>query len=148
MKKYKLGFDAWGLLLFLVIMIPNFIWFVVPAPNDILRTESVTPIVDSIGSIFQILFVSILCMLKRKDLERLKISKLIIMTIVAVGLYYVGWVAYYIGITNPVIIILLTIPPCASFGLYAIDRKNVLALIPIIVFTFCHIVYGVGNYII
>lgn len=148
MKKYKLGFDVWGLLLFLVIMIPNFIWFVVPAPNDILRTESVTPIVDSIGSIFQILFVSILCMLKRKDLERLKISKLIIMTIVAVGLYYVGWVAYYIGITNPVIIILLTIPPCASFGLYAIDRKNVLALIPIIVFTFCHIVYGVGNYII
>lgn len=148
MKKYKLGFDVWGLLLFLVIMIPNFIWFVVPAPNDILRTESVTPIVDSIGNIFQILFVSILCMLKRKDLERLKISKLIIMTIVAVGLYYVGWVAYYIGITNPVIIILLTIPPCASFGLYAIDRKNVLALIPIIVFTFCHIVYGVGNYII
>ena len=136
MKKYKLGFDVWGLLLFLVIMIPNFIWFVVPAPNDILRTESVTPIVDSIGNIFQILFVSILCMLKRKDLERLKISKLIIMTIVAVGLYYVGWVAYYIGITNPVIIILLTIPPCASFGLYAIDRKNVLALIPIIVFTF------------
>lgn len=87
-------------------------------------------------------------MLKRKDLERLKISKLIIMTIVAVCLYYVGWVAYYIGITNPVIIILLTIPPCDSFGLYAIDRKNVLALIPIIVFTFCHIVYGVGNYII
>ena len=28
--KYKLGFDIWGLLLFLGIMVPNFIWFAVP----------------------------------------------------------------------------------------------------------------------
>lgn len=43
-KNFKLGFDIGGLLLFGVIMIPNFIWFIVPAPNDILRTESVTNI--------------------------------------------------------------------------------------------------------
>ena len=35
-KKYKIGFDIWGLIIFIVIMIPNFIWFAVPAPNDIL----------------------------------------------------------------------------------------------------------------
>ncbi len=33
LKKYKIGFDIWGALLFLIIMIPNFIWFVIPAPN-------------------------------------------------------------------------------------------------------------------
>ena len=42
LKKYKFEFDIWGFVLFLVIMIPNFIWFKIPASNDILRTESVS----------------------------------------------------------------------------------------------------------
>ena len=42
MKKYRFGFDVWALVLFFIIMIPNFVWFVVPAPNDILRGESIT----------------------------------------------------------------------------------------------------------
>ena len=41
-KKYKMGFDVWALVLFIAIMIPNIIWFAIPAPNDILRTESIT----------------------------------------------------------------------------------------------------------
>lgn len=51
LKKYRLSFDIWGLLLFLVIMIPNSIWFAVPAPNDILRANSITVIFDTIASI-------------------------------------------------------------------------------------------------
>ena len=50
-KKYKIGFDIWGLIIFIVIMIPNFIWFAVPAANDILRGESITKTVDVIASI-------------------------------------------------------------------------------------------------
>lgn len=38
-KKYKIGFDIWGLIIFIIIMIPNFIWYAVPVPNDILRGE-------------------------------------------------------------------------------------------------------------
>ena len=53
-EKYKFGFDIWGLILFLVIMLPNFIWFAVPAPNDILRVESVTKVADAIGSVCQV----------------------------------------------------------------------------------------------
>lgn len=30
LKKYKMGFDIWGLIVFLIIMIPNFIWFAIP----------------------------------------------------------------------------------------------------------------------
>lgn len=39
LKKYEFGFDVGCLLLFLIIMIPNFIWFAAPAPNDVLRME-------------------------------------------------------------------------------------------------------------
>lgn len=148
MKNYKFSFDIWGLLLFLIIMVPNFIWFAVPAPNDILRAESVTSIADAIGSVCQIIFIVALCIVKRKDMERIKVSPLIVMVIVLVVIYFIGWIAYYIGITSPLVILLLTIPPCGAFTLYSIDRKNVIALIPIIVFTFCHMVYGVINFII
>ena len=51
-RKYKIGFDILGLLLFLIIMIPNFIWFAVPTSNDILRNESITPIIDMLALIF------------------------------------------------------------------------------------------------
>ena len=60
-KKYRIGFDIWGLIIFIIIMIPNFIWFVVPAPNDILRGESITETVDAIASICQVLMVMSLC---------------------------------------------------------------------------------------
>ena len=57
MKKYKLGFDVSGLLIFLNIMIPDFIRLAVPAPYDIMRNESVTPAVDTMGSVFQVMLV-------------------------------------------------------------------------------------------
>ena len=146
-KKYKFGFDFWGLLLFLVIMIPNFIWFAVPAPNDVLRAESVTPIVDGIGSICQAAFVAAICILKRKDISAVRFTKPVITALLLVALYYLGWILYYQGMVNPVVIILLTLPPCFSFIVYTIDRKNMIATIPAVIFTICHIIYGVTNFI-
>lgn len=147
LKKYKFGFDLWGLLLFLVIMIPNFIWFGVPAPNDVLRSDSVTPVVDSIGSVCQVAFVAAICILKRKDVEKVRFSKLTVSALVMIAAYYIGWILYYCGQTDPVVIVLLTIPPCLSFVLYELDRKNRIALIPTVVFTICHIIYAFVNLI-
>ena len=147
LKKYKFGFDFWGLLLFLLIMIPNFIWFAVPAPNDVLRADSVTPIVDGIGSFCQVTFIAAICILKRKDIGAVRFTKLVITALSLVAFYYLGWIFYYRGIVNPFVIILLTLPPCFSFIVYTIDRKNMIATIPAVIFTICHIIYGVANYI-
>ncbi len=95
LKQYRFGFDPWGLLLFLLVMLPNFIWFAVPAPNDILRADSATPVVDAIGSVFQV----------------------------------------------------LTVAPCLAFLLFAIDRKNLPAVIFAAVFAVCHLVFGVVNFV-
>ena len=59
-----------------------------------------------------------------------------------------GWILYYSGIVNPIIIILLTIPPCMAFILYAVDRKNVMATIPTVIFTVYHVTYEAVNYIV
>ena len=61
LKKYKIGFDIWGLIVFIIIMLPNFIWFAVPAPNDILRKKSVTVVIDAIATICQVLMIFSLC---------------------------------------------------------------------------------------
>ena len=38
-RNYKIGFDIGGLALFLVIMLPNFVWFAVPTANDVFRNQ-------------------------------------------------------------------------------------------------------------
>lgn len=146
-KKYKLGFDIWGLVLFLIIMIPNFIWFAVPARNDVLRAASVTEAVDAIASVCQVLMVVSLCILINCSRRKLCVSPLIITVILCCFLYFASWALYYIGIGNALVILGLTIPPCLAFLFFAIDRKNTIALLPASIFTLCHLIYGVVNFI-
>ena len=147
-KRYKLSFEIWGLLLFLIIMIPNFIWFAIPAPNDILRAESITEMVDTVASVCQILMIVSICIFRNRESEKLCISPFVIMVIVCCLLYVASWIAYYNGMTNVIVILGLTIPPCLAFLFFAIDRKNGIALIPVSIFTICHLVYGVVNFIV
>ena len=147
-KRYKLSFEIWGLLLFLIIMIPNFIWFAIPAPNDILRAKSITEMVDTVASVCQILMIVAICIFRNRESKKLCISPFIIMAAACYLLYVASWIAYYSGMTNVVVILGLTIPPCLAFLFFAIDRKNGIALIPISIFTICHLVYGAVNFII
>lgn len=147
MKNYKFSFDVWGLAIFLLIMIPNFIWFAVPAPNDILRTESKTAAVDAIASVCQVLFAVSLCVIVNKNCGRLRFSPKIIVAVCCAAIYFAGWGLYYSGITMPFVILFLTLPPCLTFLFFALDRKNYIAAIFISVFTLCHFIYGIVNFI-
>lgn len=148
LKKYRFGFDVSGLAIFLIVMIPNFIWFAFPAPNDILRNESVTAIVDTISTVCQVLFVGFLCCIVNKERDKLRFSPLIILAVICIFLYFAGWILYYNGITNPLVIIMLTLPPCLAFIFFAMDRKNMMAVVPAVCFMICHLIYGVVNFII
>lgn len=123
MKNYKFSFNVWGLAVFLIIMIPNFIWFYVPAPNDILRTESKTAVADAIGSVCQVLFIAALCLVANKECGRLRITPKIIAAACCTAVYFVGWGLYYAGITALLVILFLTVFPCLAFLFFALDRK-------------------------
>ncbi len=148
MKKYKMGFDIWGLITFIIIMIPNFIWFAVPAPNDILRGESVTETVDTIASICQVLMLMSLCTIINQNRKKISITRFIIATIICCLLYFLCWIFYYAGVTNAIVILGMIIFPCLTFLFFAIDRKNMIAIIPISIFSICHLIYGMVNHII
>jgi len=147
LRKYRLGFEWRGLVLFLAIMVPNLLWFAVPAPNDILRADSRTPVIDAVASVCQVVFVICLCLLIRTDRKPFRMSKMILGVLASTLLYYVCWILYYQGITGVVVILGLTVFPCVAFLLFAIDRRNVLAVIPIALFTACHLAYAVINFV-
>ena len=148
LNKYRFGFDVWGLFLFLLVMLPSFIWFAVPTPNDVLRVESTTPIIDAIASVCQVLTIACLCFVINKEASKLRFSPLVIAAIVCILVYYVGWMLYYSGFTCSWVIFLLTIPPCAAFILFAADRKNLLAVLFATGFAMCHLIFAVVNFII
>lgn len=148
MKKYKLGFDAWGLMLFLVIMIPNFIWFAAPAPNDILRADSVTGVFDTIASVCQVVMVAVLCVLINRERKKLRFTPPIIAVMICCLLYFASWVFYYNGVVNTAVILGLTLPPCLAFLFFALDRKNYIAVLPAVCFMVCHFIYGIVNFVV
>lgn len=146
-KHYRFGFDLWALFLFLAVMIPTIIWAFVPAPNDILRTESSTPTIDTIASILQFIAITCLCVVINKDAGKIWLSPLVILSASSVLIYYASWVIYYCGISAPWIILLMTIPPCLALILYSVDRKNLPATILAIGFAISHLVFAIVNFI-
>lgn len=148
LQKYKLSFEIWGFLLFLIIMIPNFIWFAIPAPNDVLRADSMTETMDAIASVCQVLMVAALCIFKNREGKKLGVTPWIMISAGCCLLYFLSWIIYYAGIVNSVVILGLTLFPCLAFLFFAIDRKNEIALIPICIFTICHLIYGIVNFMV
>lgn len=146
-KNYKFGFDIWGLVLFLGMMIPNFIWFSIPAPNDVLRITSTTPIADAIASFCQVSLIACLTCLINTKRSKLGFSPVVIASIACLLIYYIGWILYYSGITPSWVILLLTLPPCLSFIFFAIDRKNLPAILFGVAFAICHLIFAIENFI-
>lgn len=146
-RNYKMGFDIWGLILFLAIMFPNFIWFAVPAVNDVLRNKSTTPHIDTIASVFQVIMVAALCIIINKYSEKPMKKAMFRGIIILIMLYYIGWCLYYTGTVNTIVILDLCIAPCLAFVLFSMSRKNVIALIAASIFMLCHVLYGVVNFV-
>ena len=132
-------------MLFAAVMLPNIYWFAVPAPNDILREASVTPTIDMIGSVFQVLMIGLLCVLKNTTAGNR--TKYLWGVAACYGSYCIAWIAYYCGIVTPVVILTLCLAPCLAFGFYAADRKNYPAQISLAGFTICHLIYGIVNFL-
>lgn len=128
-------------------MVPNFIWFAVPAGYDILRCDSVTPVIDMIASFIQVLMLAALCIIKNEAYQAGMNKKWIISIIVTVFVYYVSWCLYYFQITSAVVILILCIVPCITFIVYSLGKRNGVALILALLFMICHMIYALENFI-
>lgn len=148
MKNYRIAFEPWGLALFLLTMVPNLIWSAVPAPNDVLRGASATEALDAVASVCQVLFVAALCAVVNRKRRPLRLTPLLCGTVCCEALYAAGWCFYYQGFAGPAVILALTVPPCLAFLFFVLDRKNFVAVVPIAVFTVCHLMHSAFNFLI
>lgn len=146
-KNYRFGFDPRGLGVFLLIMIPNFVWFAAPAPNDILRAESVTPLLDAAGQVFQVIMAASLCAVVNTARTSPIDRGLAAGTAVCVVLYFAGWAAYYAGTANAAVVLTLCLAPCGAFLSFSLARKNTPALLAAGGFTLCHLIHTVINFL-
>lgn len=147
LRRYKIEFDPWGLRLILLIMLPNLIWFAVPAPQDVLRGASGTPAIDTAASVFQVFLVAGLCGLRNRDAQKPARRKMLVGIGTAVAADWLGWICYYGGIANAPVILLLCIAPCAAVLLFALERKNALAAGSAMAFLSCHAASAILNFI-
>ncbi len=148
LKNYRLSFEIFGLFLFLIIMMPNFIYFVFSTPHDIFQVNSITKNIDKAAFVSQIFMIVSLCFLKNIKSKKIAFTPLIIIAVSFCLLYYASFSVYYAGIINGFLILGLTIPPCLAFLCFALDRKNYIALIFTLFFTICHLIYAIVNFII
>ncbi len=146
-KDYRIGFDVWGLILFFIIMLPNFVWFAVPAIHDVLRNPSVTPRMDTVASVFQVVMIASLCVIINRNQKKPMEKGFRIAIGISVILYGIGWCLYYAGRTGPVIILDLCITPCLAWILFSLSRKNAVALLSASIFMFCHVLSAILNFI-
>lgn len=148
MKKYKLGFEVWGLTLFLLIMVPNLISFIFPASNDVLGRESLTPCLDLAASVFQIIFIALLCGVKNTKTAPLCFQSGWVLSCAAcVLVYFLSWIIYYLGMAHSAVMLALCFFPCAAFLCFEADRKNYPAMVPTVLFAVLHLIYGAVNFV-
>ncbi len=147
LRDRKITFNISALILFVIIMLPNIVWFIVPSPNDILRAESTTPILDVFATVAQVMTIAALCIIKNSTAKKLDVTAFIILSLVFCLMYYICWVLYYLNTVNAFVIIGLSVFPCAAFAAYAVDRKNYIALFPTGLFAVLHLASSVINFI-
>ncbi len=104
--------------MFLLIMLPNFVWFAVPAPNDILRKDSATPLLDMAASVCQVLMVLTLCLLVNRAGPSKRRRQFFPAAFLCCAAYYAAWFFYYRGAVNVPVILSLCLFPCAAFLFY------------------------------
>lgn len=147
-KEYRIRIEWWGILLFVLIMIPNIIWFQFPAKVDPLRNESITPKLDEVAQVFRIVMIIAMTVLVNQTcVKPMKRSNRLIISVCLIA-YYAGWILYYMGIVNSIIYLDLCIAPCIAFILFSYARKNAVSLFSACIFMIYHVAFGVINFVI
>ncbi len=147
LKRYRFGIEPWALLLFALIMLPNLIWAFMPAPHDVLRRESLTPLTDVIASAAQTVTIAALLLLRHECRPQTVRSGLCAASALCVSGYWLAWALYYQGVTNAAVILMMTLLPCAALLLFALNRRNLPAMAAGSVFALCHFIFAMVNFI-
>lgn len=143
--KNHIGFSWKGLIIFLLPMLPNLLFFIYKDPNGVPSVANKHIILDIIEHSSQALFIVLLIFFVNKKTTPLFCGYTFLMTILLIS--YCGlWVTYFTIGANYLMLILMAILPVIYFILAEIWLHNFIAIIPTVVFGIVHIIITYINY--
>lgn len=138
LRKYRLGFNLFGFLAFMLVMLPNIAWMIFPPENDILQANSSgIPALDICMQASQWLMVGFLTILIPKEKPTGKI--LLGISAVCLAAYYIMWICYFCGIYSTFTLISMAVLPSAYFICISLRNRNYPALVFAVTFSALHI---------
>lgn len=148
MNNYTFGFSLTGLTLYVLQLLPNLIWLLVPPANNILaKNSAIWPALNMLEKVCGILTVALLILLINKGGQRNSNFYLGLAMIFLLG-YYLAWIFYYKGIVSPLVLIVgIAAMPPLYFLLVGVWLRNYVALIPGVVFGVVHVVITCLNFL-
>lgn len=150
MKKYKFGFSPIGLFAFLLAMIPNIIWFVFPPASDPLALQSAgIAWLEGLMSFLQVLMIALLIIFVPVNPASQKVKLITgISAVVCLFIYYLLWILYFNGFSNPNVLVGLAVFPSLFFVFVCLYLNHMIALVPAVLFGFIHSGLAVMNWVI
>ncbi len=149
MKKYKISFSPLGLILFMIPMIPNLYWAIVPPKAlELLDNEPVLPIFGVLQEVCRFLMIGLLIMVVNTNRQNTSHKKwfMVIGTLCMLA-YFISWVVYYNSIITPYILMAMAVLPTIYFICACLYQENYLAFCPAILFGGIHITTTAINYL-
>lgn len=135
-EKYQTGFDFWALVVYALILLPYIVYWCLPTVTG-LEYGAVT----TVSQIFGALSALILILVVRKEREKKLLFDSAFTSIsLLIMLYLTAWIILFCGKLNFAVTLFVMISPCLALLLLAVDRKNILASVPIAVFFVLQIV--------
>lgn len=148
-KNYKMGFSSIGIIAFILPMIPNIFWAVLPPVSSTLPANTaITPAIGIISCICQSLMVAIQIMLIKKERKASKSKKWIaVLAIICLVGYLFSWVVYYTITITPLLLLGMAVLPSIYFVCVGLYLENYISLIPAVIFGIIHILTTAINYL-
>ena len=142
---YYFGFSWKGLIVFLLPMIPNIFYFLIPAFDVSGNNANSHLILDVLEHGSQAIFIFLLIFVIRKQASEMLCPYTMGMAIM-LSFYYVLWIFCFTGNANLVILLGMAVLPVVYFVLAEIWLHNYLAVIPTAIFGIMHVIITYMDY--
>lgn len=96
MFNMRFKFSIIGLIIFMVPMLINIVYFKYPPVNELKKTENVNHVLELIEQVSRVLYAVAICILVSNEKVNLK-SPWLYIGIVFLVLYYLVWIRYFAG---------------------------------------------------
>ena len=136
---YYFGFSWYGFIVFLLPMLPNILYFLIPASTESGKNENSHLVLDILEHGSQAIFIFLLIFVISRQTTEILCPYTIIM-VISLFIYFVLWIFCFTGKANLIILLGMAVLPVVYFILAEMWLHNYLAILPTAFFGIAHVI--------